>query len=86
MTVGAAVVEWKLGVLLGGSWKLRFCVSSRFRAERTQQLYIPHLLPCKLGSPSDFRQALPANGADGEAPLKLVGLHGARAAQAKPRI
>ena len=46
----------------------------------------PHLLPCKLGAPSDFRQALPANGADGEAPVKVGGLRGARAARAKPRI
>ena len=38
--------------------------------------------PC---SPSEFRQALPANGADGEAPLKVVGLRGARAARAKKR-
>ena len=36
-------------------------------------------------APSAFRQALPANGADGEAPLKVVGLRGARAARAKPR-
>ena len=35
--------------------------------------------------PSEFRQALPANGADGEAPLKVVGLRGARAARAKRR-
>ena len=46
----------------------------------------PYLLPCKLGAPSDFRQALPANGADGEAPVKVGGLRGARAARAKPRI
>ena len=38
-----------------------------------------------LGSPSEVRQALPANGADGEAPLKVVGLRGARAARAKKR-
>ena len=31
--------------------------------------------PC---SPSDFRQALPANGAGGEAPLKVMGVRGAR--------
>ena len=73
MTVGAAVVEWKLGVLLGGSWELRFCVSSCFRAERKQQLYIPHLLSYKPCSASDFRQALPANGVGGEAPLTVVG-------------
>ena len=45
----------------------------------------PHLLPCKLGAPSDFRQALPANGADGEAPVKVGGLRGARAARGKQR-
>ena len=38
--------------------------------------------PC---SPSEFRQALPADGADPEAPLKVVGLRGARAARAKRR-
>ena len=31
--------------------------------------------PCSL---SEFRQALPANGADGEAPLKVMGVRGAR--------
>ena len=41
-------------------------------------IYIPHLLPCKPCSPSDFRQALPANDADGEAPSKVVGLRGER--------
>ena len=40
VTAGAAVVEWMLGVLLGGLWQLRFRVSSIFRAERIQQLYI----------------------------------------------
>ena len=70
---GAAVVEWKIGVSLNNSGQLRFCVSSCFRAERVQQLYIPHLLLCKVGSPSDFRQALAANGADGEAPPNVVG-------------
>ena len=37
VTAGAAVVKWKLGVLLGGSWNRRCCVSPRFREERTQQ-------------------------------------------------
>ena len=45
---------------------------------------IPHILPCKPCSPSDFRQALPANDADGEAPLNVVGLRDARASRAKP--
>ena len=39
---------------------------------------IPHILPCKPCSPSDFRQALPANDADGEALSKAVGLRGER--------
>ena len=41
-------------------------------------IYIPHPLPCKPCSPSDFRQALPANDADGEAPSKVVWLRGER--------
>ena len=44
---------------------------------------IPHILPCKPCSPSDFRQALPANDADGEVPSKVVGLRGVRAARVK---
>ena len=43
---------------------------------------LSHGSPC---SPCAFRQALLANGADGEWPLKEVGLHGARMVQAEPR-
>ena len=39
---------------------------------------IPHILPCKPCSPIDFRQALPANDADGEVPSKVRGVRAAR--------
>ena len=70
MTAGAAVVEWKLGVLLGGSWNRRCCVSSRFREERTQQnkprgtlrpqASLPPLTPSPSGSLAFWVWFLPA--------------------------